>query len=81
MLFLPFFFGFSTRGWRNANPKSGVGGRGPAEGHKRFVTSLILMAEVVVDVPETREPFMFVMVGFIIWVLKTKGVDPERGKE
>ena len=38
------------RGWRNEDPEPRVGGGGPAE--RKIVTSPILMAEVVVDVPK-----------------------------
>ena len=42
-----------TRGWRNEDPEPRVGGGGvQPKAEKKIVTSPILMAEVVVDVPK-----------------------------
>ena len=48
-----FIASLEPSGWRNEDPEPRVGGGGgPAEGRKKIVTSPILMAEVVVDVPK-----------------------------
>ena len=45
--------GWTARGWRNEDPEPRVGGGGvQPKAEKKKVTSPILMAEVVVDVPK-----------------------------
>ena len=48
----PILLVLSPRGWQNEDPEPRVGGGVWPKAEKKIVTSLILMAEVVVDMPK-----------------------------